>query len=149
MELAGLVAGLVFLSMTGMVIVPAHAATPLCFGKQATIVGTAGPDDIVGTPGPDVIGGGGGNDLIWGDLSPYDSNVGGNDLICGFTGADTLRGSWGNDKLNGGDGDDSVRGDFGADVVQGKAGNDHVEGDFGETGSDYGSGDHFEGGRRA
>jgi Ca2+-binding RTX toxin-like protein len=131
------------IALSGIMLAPqsAQAATPLCFGKSATIVGTAGPDYIVGTNRADVIWGGGGNDIIWGDQDPYDGPEGAADLVCGYTGDDRLRGSWGNDKLNGGDGHDSLAGDFGADVLQGNAGNDRVEGDFGESDSDYGSGD--------
>src|SRR5687767_10966359 len=53
---------------------PAHAATPTCAGKQATIVGTPGTDILTGTEANDVIVGGGGLDQIRGR--------GGDDVIC-------------------------------------------------------------------
>jgi Ca2+-binding RTX toxin-like protein len=78
----------------------AGATPPLCDGKPATIVGTAGDDVLKGTDGDDVIVGGGGDDLIKGR--------GGNDTICGRNGSDTLVGGPGNDVLLGGNGYDRV-----------------------------------------
>jgi hypothetical protein len=43
---------------------PAALATPKCFGQEATIGGTSGPDRIVGIAGPDVIVGGGRRCLV-------------------------------------------------------------------------------------
>ena len=128
---------------TGLVGAPANAAVPLCFGKPATIVGTAGNDFLVGTPGPDVIWGGAGDDHLWGEENPQETEwgAGSADLICGYTGNDGIRGSWGNDKINGGDGKDSLQGDFGADVVQGNAGSDRLRGDYDESGVDETPGD--------
>jgi Ca2+-binding RTX toxin-like protein len=54
--------------------VPAEATAPQCFGRSATIEGTAAADDLTGTSGNDVIVGGAGRDNI--------SGRGGNDLIC-------------------------------------------------------------------
>ncbi|HEY1285470.1 MAG TPA: hypothetical protein VGF04_05225, partial [Solirubrobacterales bacterium] len=71
-------------------------AVPRCHGRQATIVGTEGPDKLVGTPGRDVIYGGGGDDVILGSL--------GNDLLCGGPGADLIHGGRGNDLADGGAG---------------------------------------------
>lgn len=141
-----LLAGAFALSTTGLLFAPAEAAVPTCFGKSATIVGTAGPDSIVGTPGPDVIWAGAGDDSVVGEPYDYDdpaSTVGAADLICGFTGNDTIIAGPGNDKVNGGDGHDRLRGEWGADVLQGNAGNDNVKGDFYdyEPGIDTGSGD--------
>ena len=99
--------------------------TPICHGRQATIVGTDGDDVIRGTPGRDVIWGGQGDDTIFGSL--------GNDLICGGPGADVIHGGRGNDEVDGGAGDDDrVFGDLGDDKVIGGAGNDdEVAGDLG------------------
>ena len=52
-------------------------AAPLCFGHEATIVGSSGSDTIHGTPGPDVIVGRAGGDFIEGRR--------GDDVICGGT----------------------------------------------------------------
>ena len=78
----------------------ALAATPECFGKKATIVGTNRSDTLRGTAGGDVIVGKGGQDLILGK--------GGSDLICGSGGPDLIRGDGGNDKVNGGPGQDKI-----------------------------------------
>ncbi len=57
--------GLPGLIALGLPATGALAATPLCFGKPPTIVGTAGPDRLVGQSGvADVIWGGGGDDYI-------------------------------------------------------------------------------------
>jgi Ca2+-binding RTX toxin-like protein len=104
-------------------------ASPECFGREATIVGTKDDDVLVGTNGTDVIHGRGGDDLIRG--------LAGRDYIClgirrpnrhndsvlrGNRGNDHLRGSGG--RLNGGLGDDVVKG-FRADVFGGD-GNDSL-----------------------
>jgi Ca2+-binding RTX toxin-like protein len=105
----------------------AQAATPLCFGQPATIVGTAGPDRLIGQSGvADVIWGGGGDDYILGGDYYSEDAVPGRaaDLLCGEVGNDTVQGGPGPDKLNGGDGDDHVDGAYGNDTVQGNAGND-------------------------
>ncbi|MDP5183793.1 calcium-binding protein [Blastococcus sp. BMG 814] len=107
----------------------AQAATPLCFGKPATIVGTAGADVLVGQSGvADVIYGAGGDDrIVGGDFYSDDAVPGlAADLLCGGPGADAVTGGPGNDKINGGDGNDVVNGGRGADVVQGNAGDDQV-----------------------
>ena len=65
----------------------AQAATPMCDGHHATIVGTDGSNTIVGTSGPDVIVAKGGNDTIRGR--------GGNDIICAGRGADHVHGGKG------------------------------------------------------
>jgi Ca2+-binding RTX toxin-like protein len=106
---------------------PAQAATPLCWGKAATIVGTPGPDHLVGQSGvADVIWGGGGDDVIEGGAYYSDDAVPGRaaDLLCGEAGNDYVYGGPGPDKLNGGDGDDHVDGAYGSDTVQGNAGFD-------------------------
>jgi Ca2+-binding RTX toxin-like protein len=81
-----------------------------CAGKQATIVGTPGPDTLKGTAAADVIAGLGGNDTVTG--------LGGNDTICGGAGNDTLTGGPGNDTLNGGPGVDRLSGGPGVNTVK-------------------------------
>jgi Ca2+-binding RTX toxin-like protein len=68
--------------------------TARCFGVQATIVGTNGPDRLNGTPGRDIIAALGGNDVI--------NGRGGNDFLCGGKGNDQIRGRTGKDRLDGG-----------------------------------------------
>jgi Ca2+-binding RTX toxin-like protein len=92
---------------------PAGAASntrggPTCFGRQATMVGTANRDEIEGTAHTDVIVARGGNDEVHGR--------GGADFICGGRGADHLEGNLGNDHLNGGRGADVLDGGPGTDV---------------------------------
>lgn len=72
----------------------------LCGGKVATIVGTAGNDELRGTDGPDVIAGLQGNDTILG--------LGGDDLICGGQGDDRLVGGQGFDIIFGAQGSDRL-----------------------------------------
>jgi hypothetical protein len=100
---------------------PAYAATrTTCAGQTATIVGTAGDDDLTGTGGDDVIIGLGGRDTVDGG--------GGHDVVCGGSG---------NDVLVGGDGDDVLHGGAGADRLTGGPGNDTLVGDTAlEDGSD-------------
>lgn len=72
---------------------PATAqATPGCFGRRPTVVGTSGDDVLVGTDRDDVIYGGGGSDTIYGRA--------GNDRLCG--------GPAGFDRVWGGDGRDLI-----------------------------------------
>jgi pimeloyl-ACP methyl ester carboxylesterase len=94
-----------------------------CNGLAATIVGTAGDDEIVGTPGDDVIVGLGGSDRIQG--------LGGNDTICGGEGDDDLFGGAGDDLLLGEAGDDVLVGDDASDVGAGTAGVDTCDGGTG------------------
>jgi hypothetical protein len=91
-----------------------------CRGKQATIVGTDGPDQITGTHLVDVIIGLGGNDKV--------SGLRGNDVICGGTGNDTLKGRVGNDQLYGQQGNDELYGWKGSDKLYGQQGNDTLQG---------------------
>jgi hypothetical protein len=53
----------------------AVAATPTCFGRSPTLVGTEERDVLRGTPGDDIIVGLGGRDFIRGNE--------GRDLLCG------------------------------------------------------------------
>jgi Ca2+-binding RTX toxin-like protein len=121
--------GLTALTALAIPSTSAQAAAPLCFGKPATIVGTAGPDNLVGQSGiSDVIYAGDGNDsVLGGDFYSEDSVPGAApDLLCGGPGDDTVYGGPGNDKINGGDGNDHVDGRLGADLVQGNVGDDRV-----------------------
>lgn len=96
-----------------------NAAAQTCDGQAATIVGTAGDDDIDGTPGDDVIVGLGGADRIDG--------LAGNDLICGGDGDDDLIGNDGDDQLYGEAGNDVMAGDAGIDACDGGTGVDSAD----------------------
>jgi hemolysin type calcium-binding protein len=113
-SVAGAIAGLIVASVAG--IPPAFAGAPTCWGRPATIVGTAGDDRLVGTRGPDVIVGLGGDDFILGK--------GGDDRACGGLGNDYLAGGRGDDRLETGPGNNAVSGDEGNDVLQGGPGPD-------------------------
>lgn len=89
---------------------------PKCAGLSATMVGTAGPDQIVGTFGRDVIVAGGGADQIRG--------LSGNDVICVGAGPDQVRGGGGRDRIFGGPGSDQLEGGLGPDLLSGRAGFD-------------------------
>jgi Ca2+-binding RTX toxin-like protein len=94
-----------------------------CAGLTATIVGTAGSDNLIGTPGPDVIAGLEGTDNIQG--------LGGDDVICGGGGIDRIRGGTGNDRLFGDAGIDQLFGEDGNDALDGGADIDQCNGDAG------------------
>ncbi|MCA1683764.1 MAG: hypothetical protein LC708_01350, partial [Actinobacteria bacterium] len=91
---------------------------PICNGKEATIVGTAGNDRLFGTSGDDVIVGLGGDDSIYG--------YGGNDTICAGDGNDVVYGGDGNDFIDGGPGNDTLVGDAGNDTVLGGDGTNRL-----------------------
>ena len=114
---------------------PPAAATVLCEGIPATIVGSEESDHLIGTEGADVIAALGGHDVVYG--------LGGNDRICLGTGDDVGYGGAGNDRYYpdfGGDGvydDDTsldsvtfegatsaVNVDLGAHTASGGAGTD-------------------------
>ena len=99
-------------------------ATPTCYGKLATILGTPGDDSIRGTPSDDVIVAGGGNDVVRG--------LSGDDRICGGSGNDTLSGGDGADLVSGGGLDDVIHGGSSGQLsvtAQGKlVGNDRLKG---------------------
>jgi hypothetical protein len=84
---------------------------PLCQGREATLAGTSGDDDIPGTSLADVIVGRSGDDAIFG--------AAGRDLVCG---------GGGNDSASGGAGDDRLFGEGGADALFGESGNDRCDG---------------------
>ncbi len=88
-----------------------------CGGSPATIVGTAGDDDIKGTSGNDVIAALEGNDKVRGSK--------GQDTICANAGNDDVDGGPGIDIIGGGDGDDIVQSGPGDDFVVEGNGNDH------------------------
>jgi len=86
------------LLMAGIAPAGADEPTVFCDGKPATIIGTAGNDNLTGTDADDVIVGLGGKDKLNGGS--------GNDTICGFDGADIIVGGPGDDVLLGGRGSD-------------------------------------------
>jgi Ca2+-binding RTX toxin-like protein len=92
-------------------------------------VGTIVDDDASPPPVPPLIAGPCsdhgtlGDDEIMGDSAP--------NWICGWRGADTLRGLGGADRLLGGDGDDLLDGGLGPDDLDGGFGNDVIDA-FGE-----------------
>jgi RTX calcium-binding nonapeptide repeat (4 copies) len=104
------------------------AAAAVCSGRQATIVGTAGPDRLVGTPGRDVIAAGRGNDVIWA--------LDGRDFICTGTGSDLVYAGLGsdnvsllgggNDKVWAGRGNDGIGFGPGRDIVHAGPGKDVI-----------------------
>ena len=95
-----------------------------CAGREATITGNEGADQLSTTPRPDVIAGLGGNDTIIG--------LAGNDVICGGKGVDTLNGGQGNDKLLGQAGNDKLEGKAGKDTLRGGGGKDLCKGGKGK-----------------
>jgi Ca2+-binding RTX toxin-like protein len=110
---------------------------PQCRTRAATIVGTAGSDQLSGTPGRDVIYADAGDDVVGG--------AAGGDLVCGGPGADVLSGGTGSDALFGGDGADLIHGDRGNDRLSGGAGDeDRVYGDLGDDRVRGGVGDRDE-----
>ncbi|MFY0407585.1 calcium-binding protein [Solicola sp. PLA-1-18] len=155
-------AGAALLATLAVAPTGAHAATPTCQGKRATIVGSTSVAAVKGTAGRDVIVGSGENTI---------SARGGDDLVCS-PGGDTISGGAGADsivvtggenfatRIAGGAGDDritvagladSVRGDAGADritthgavsQISGGDGNDRVDDTngwaaaFGDAGDD-------------
>jgi Ca2+-binding RTX toxin-like protein len=94
-------------------------ARPRCFGKRATIVGTAKADRMRGTKGRDVIVGLGGNDKI--------SGLGGNDLVCGGAGSDYISPGDGSDKVSGDAGHDTLAASPGRDRLVGGSGSDWLD----------------------
>jgi Ca2+-binding RTX toxin-like protein len=96
------------------------SASPMCRGKTATIVGTAGNNEIDGTPQRDIVQARGGNDEVDGH--------GGRDLICGGRGSDDLSGDARDDAVFGQRGNDELDGNRGADRLVGGKGFDEVDG---------------------
>jgi subtilisin family serine protease len=102
----------------------AKVAVPRCMGKEATIVGTSGNDNIEGTNGRDVIVTGGGRDVVHAGR--------GDDVVCGQGGNDLLDGQAGLDRVFGGDGNDLLMGGSNGDRLLGGAGSDQITGDRGD-----------------
>ena len=100
---------------SGTPVTPGQAATP-CGGKQTTIIGTEGSDQIAGTAAADVISALGGNDTV--------SALAANDVVCGGPGKDILKGGKGKDTLLGQKGKDALKGGGGKDICKGGKGND-------------------------
>jgi uncharacterized repeat protein (TIGR01451 family) len=114
---------------TAIVQVLAKAPAATCRGVAATIVGTAGDDELSGTGGRDVVVARGGNDAVF--------TFAGRDLVCaggGFdrvvsgTAADRVFGDAGLDRLLGRGGADALKGNAGNDVLRGNAGADRLRG---------------------
>jgi len=130
---------------------PPPPPPPTCAGKKATIVGTAGDDEIEGTSGNDVIvglggkdhiSGGGGHDVICGgDGNDKLDGGSGKDLLLGEAGKDKLVGGGGADELDGGDADDRLLGNGGNDALQGGKGDDELTGAAGHDELAGGGGD--------
>lgn len=110
----------------------AAEARPSCFGKKATIVGTAGPDTLRGTKAPDVIVSLGGRDRIYSKNSK--------DRVCSGAGADLVKSGPSQDKINVAGGADRVFGGAGKDTVLLGAGDDWISGDEGSDSISGGTG---------
>ena len=95
-------------------------AAEFCGGRQVTIAGGPGSDNLVGTSGPDVFKARAGDDRIAGK--------GGNDTACGGGGDDVLLGKGGNDSLYGNQGTDTLRAGPGDDACEGGSGKDRAKG---------------------
>lgn len=106
------------------------------------IFGSRGDDTIVGGLGSDFINANEGNNIVWGDVQNQQaldigsadsiSTLGGNDIVYGGGGDDTLNVGDGNDYAFGGTGNDLIGGEAGNDRIYGGAGNDVVSGDAGD-----------------
>ncbi|GAA2359792.1 calcium-binding protein [Nonomuraea africana] len=107
--------------MRGMAV----SGVPLCAGRPATVVGTAGRDLLTGTDGADVVAALGGDDLVRA-LDGDDVVCGGDgdDVVLAGDGADEVHGEAGRDVLNGQRGDDLLSGGPGHDVLVGGPGHD-------------------------
>ena len=88
------------------------AKGPRCFGRRATIVGSARSERLNGTARDDVIVAKAGDDRVKGG--------GGDDLICGGRGSDVMFGGRGDDSVSTG------RGSF--ETLAGNEGSDHLDG---------------------
>ena len=108
-------------SVKTTVIAPSSA--PTCRGVAATIVGTAGADQLVGTPGRDVVASFAGADSI--------ATFSGRDLVCAGKGNDYVLAGTDDDRVFGSDGRDRLIGRAGNDLLKGNAGNDVLKGNRG------------------
>ena len=130
-----------------------------CFGREATIVGTNGDDNLRGTDGDDVIAGLGGDDTIVGRAGddrlcagpggtiagPPGEPEASREHVTGGPGGDRISGGSGYERLLGGPGrdvviggrnagelPDEIWGNHGADVLRGSGGSDEIEGGPGD-----------------
>ena len=112
-----------------LVALPAQAA-PSCFGKSATIVGSAGNDVLRGTPRADVIHGLSGDDRIIGRA--------GNDRICAGQGEDLVRAGGGRDRVDAGTSSraTTIYGGGGPDLIYDRAGGGDSQNVYGGNGND-------------
>ncbi len=95
---------------------------PVCRGRTATIVGTAGVKTN-GTPGDDVI--------VGTDESDRIKSGKGRDRVCTLGGRDRASTGGGKDVAAGGKGKDLLRGGAARDTLRGDAGNDRLNGGAG------------------
>lgn len=106
---------------------------PMCFGREATIVGTSGddqfPDAVNGTTASDVIHALAGHDAVYAlGLEQDPDQELGDDFICAGTGSDDpVDGGGGNDHIAGGPGSDGLFGNGGNDTIFGGFGSDEIE----------------------
>ena len=100
------------------------AAKFLCFGTEATIVGTLGPDAILGTTGNDIIVTRTGDDSI--------NSLSGDDFICTGDGNDSINADIGNDKIDSGKDMDSINAGSGNDQVLSGDDTDSINGGSGD-----------------
>ena len=110
--------------------------TPVCAGRNATIIGTIDDDTLTGTQGADIA-------VLFAGNDAFDGRKG-NDVVCGGDGNDTAQGDQGTDLIFGEGGTDVLDGGQDADTVDGGAGdNDRVEGgnDSDTIGGGAGTGD--------
>jgi Ca2+-binding RTX toxin-like protein len=96
------------------------AGAARCFGKPATLIGTAATETLRGTQGPDVILGLDGDDTI--------RPGSGGDLVCGGSGADSVLAGAGGDRLGGQGEPDTLRGQGGRDTLNGGPDEDLCDG---------------------
>ena len=111
---------------------PSPTPIATCLGKDATVQGTDGPDQLAGTGQADVIAGLGGDDTIRG--------LGAKDRICAGAGDDSASGQGGADQIRGEAGDDRLMGQGGDDLLKGGGGDDKLKGGGGEDRCRGGSG---------
>lgn len=119
-------------SVTTRVLAKANVPSATCRGARATVVGTAGSEELKGTGGRDVIVARGGNDVVFsGAGRDLICAGGGSDRVNAGTAADRVFGNAGRDRLFGRGGGDLLRGGAGGDVLRGNAGPDRLRGDSG------------------
>ena len=125
---------------------PRGLETVMCFGREATIVGTTGsdqyPDAVFGTTASDVIHALAGDDNVYAVALDADPNQEvGDDFVCAGPGHDDpVDGGGGDDHIAGGTGSDSLFGNEGNDTILGGYGNDEIESHAGRDVVDGGPG---------